>query len=97
MTTMVYAQNSSSTVEAELPQVEYVWDDLECQLLAAEVDLIFADAPAPVLTDLAPTSTADVHGENTRPPLHAVAPTTRRGGPNPEVVATQRSPPHGNT
>ncbi|WP_257226052.1 hypothetical protein [Rhodococcus opacus] len=86
-----------STVEAELPQVEYVWDDLECQLLAAEVDLIFADAPAPVPTDVAPTSTTDVHGEKTRPPRHAVAPTMRRRGPNPAVAATQRSPPHGNT
>lgn len=71
---MVYAQMTPSTVEAELPQVEYVWDDLECQLLAAEVDLIFADAPAPVPTDVAPTSTTDVHGEKTRPPLHAVRP-----------------------
>ncbi len=95
---MVYAQMTPSTVEAELPQVEYVWDDLECQLLAAEVDLIFADAPAPVPpTDVAPTSTTDVHGEKTRPPLHAVAPTMRRRGPNPAVAATQRSPPHGNT
>lgn len=94
---MVYAQMTPSTVEAELPQVEYVWDDLECQLLAAEVDLIFADAPAPVPTDVAPTSATDVHGEKTRPPLHAVAPTMRRRGPNPAVAATQRSPPHGNT
>ena len=92
---MVYAQISPSTVEPELPQAEYEWDDLECLLLAAQVDLIFADALAPVHTDSAPAVTTDADGENTRTPLRAVSPTTRRRVPNLEVSATQRSPPQG--
>lgn len=80
-------------MEPELPQAEYEWDDLECLLLAAQVDLIFADALAPVHTDSAPAVTTDADGENTRTPLRVVSPTTRRWVPNPEVSATQRSPP----
>ncbi len=63
---MVYAQTDPPAVEPELPQVEYVWD-LECRLLAAEVDLIFADALTPLHTESAPTVTTDVPGENMRP------------------------------
>ncbi|SEB68295.1 hypothetical protein SAMN04490239_1205 [Rhodococcus koreensis] len=89
---MVYAQTDPPAVEPELPQVEYVWD-LECRLLAAEVDLIFADALTPLHTESAPTVTTDVPGENMRAPTHAAVPTARPRFSNPEVAATQRSPP----
>ncbi|BAH51436.1 hypothetical protein [Rhodococcus opacus] len=92
---MVDVHDSTLIVEPDLPQSECLWDALEYRLLAAEVDLIFADALAPVRIDGEPTVTATrISGGSTRTPLRESGTAAPRRSPNPEVGATQRSPPH---